>query len=247
VEPGTTALPAVSNWKSEGKKATAERRRSFEALATTLVVPGAGVEIGTPPCDPTWRNAEFRVVYPKRFLVDLPGLLRPFVLLEIGHARVTPFVERNLTSFVHQELEGNGQLGDYADNRPRRVRCVHPLVTLLEKLDAISRRVPQERMAPAVFARHFEDAARIILGGGTLPDLEGYATVSALAGEMVAESRQIAALPRADDLAFALPPGERTQAIRQAYAAIAPMYWGRRLDLEETCRVIRDWIARSFG
>ena len=51
MEPGTTALPAVSNWKSEGKKATAERRASFEALATTLVVPGAGVEIDAPPRD----------------------------------------------------------------------------------------------------------------------------------------------------------------------------------------------------
>ena len=64
---------------------------------------------------------------------------------------------------------------------------------------------------------------------------------------MVAESRQIAALPRADDPAFALPPGERTQAIRQAYASIAPMYWGTRMDLDDACRIIRAWIARSFG
>jgi len=246
VDPGATTLPAVSNWKSEGTKATAERRTSFQALATMLVVPGAGVETDTPPRDPTWRNVEFRVVYPRKFLAELPGPLRPFVLLEIGHARVTPFVERDLTSFVHQELEGSGQLGDYADNRPRRVRCVHPLVTLLEKLDAISRRAPQERIDPAVFARHFEDAARIILAAGTLPDLDGYATVGALAEEMVAESRQIAVLPRADDPAFALPPGERTRAIRQAYAAIAPMYWGKRMDLDDACGTIRDWIARSF-
>lgn len=60
VDPGATTLPAVSNWKSEGTKATAERRTSFQALATMLVVPGAGVETDTPPRDPTWRNVEFR-------------------------------------------------------------------------------------------------------------------------------------------------------------------------------------------
>ena len=47
------------------------------------------------------------------------------------------------------------------DNRPRAVRCVHPIVTLLEKLDALMRRLPREDAAPATFVRHFEDAARI--------------------------------------------------------------------------------------
>jgi cytochrome c-type biogenesis protein CcmH/NrfF len=37
-------LPAVSNWKSEGTKATAERRAYFEALRSALRVPACSVE-----------------------------------------------------------------------------------------------------------------------------------------------------------------------------------------------------------
>ena len=49
-----------------------------------------------------------------------------------------------MTSFVHEHLETLRQLADYNDSRPRAVRCVHPLVTLLEKLDALMRRLPRE-------------------------------------------------------------------------------------------------------
>ncbi|HYN40774.1 MAG TPA: nucleotidyl transferase AbiEii/AbiGii toxin family protein, partial [Thermoanaerobaculia bacterium] len=169
VNPGTTQLPAITSWRSEGKTAVAQRRASFEALGTMLRIPGARVEIDSPPRDATWRNVELRVAYPGMFLADLRDILRPFVLLEIGNARVKPAVERDLTSFVHRELERIGRLAEYTDNRPRRVRCLHPLVTLLEKLDAISRRAPHGGADPAVFARHFEDAARIIQAADELP------------------------------------------------------------------------------
>ena len=64
-----------------------------------------------------------------------------------------------MTSFVHEYLARDGQLGDFDGNRQRGVRCVHPLVTLLEKLDALMRRLPREDATPAIFVRHFEDAS----------------------------------------------------------------------------------------
>ena len=54
------------------------------------------------------------------------------------------FFERPVTSFVHQYLDRIGMIGDFTDNRPLAVRCVHPLVTLLEKLDALSRQYGRE-------------------------------------------------------------------------------------------------------
>ena len=108
------------------------------------------------------RSANYRVHYPGSFLRDLNPVMRPFVLLEVGVARVTPFVQRRLRSFVHDYLDRRGQLSLFDDNRPKDVRCVHPLVTLLEKLDAIMRRHPREPMEPASFVRHYEDAAQIV-------------------------------------------------------------------------------------
>ena len=90
-----------------------------------------------------------------------------------------------MTSFVHDELAAQGQLGSFADNLPRAVRCVHPIVTLLEKLDALHRRVPNEKAEPAAFVRHFEDAARVIRAQSSLPPLPGYEDARALASDML--------------------------------------------------------------
>ena len=54
---------------------------------------------------------------------------------------------------MHEKLERQEQLGDFDENRPREVRCVHPLVTLLEKLDAISRRYSREDFRTEEFVR----------------------------------------------------------------------------------------------
>lgn len=50
------------------------------------------------------------------------------------------------------------------DNRPTAIECVHAVVTLIEKLDAITRRYArtEETFAPASFARHYEDVAPAI-------------------------------------------------------------------------------------
>jgi hypothetical protein len=240
-----TGLPAVANWKSDGTKATKERQTYFEELERLLVVPHATVTL-EPSADGSWRGANLRVTYPGRHLGDLAGVLRPFVLLEVGNARVTPAVTRALSSFVHGHLLDLGQLSGFDDNLPTAVRCVHPLVTLIEKLDAIHRRVPNDAAEPASFVRHFEDAARVIAGEKTFPKLSEYGDLRALADDMRAK-RQIAALPVADDPAFAPDDGERWRAIRRAYDAIAPMFWGPRISLDDSCEAIRAWTASNLA
>lgn len=122
-------------------------------------------------------------------LDEISPTMRPYVFFEIGRARVVPFVERLLTSFVHDFLERRGQLGAYTDNRPRAVRCAHPLVTLLEKLE------------PDGFARHYEDAAHIIRSLESVPAIEQ--SPRALADEMLLE-KDLAAIPNPDEPALVL-------------------------------------------
>ncbi len=243
LEPGTAALPIVSNWKSTGTRAIGERRAYFEALPSLVRVPGTSATLDVDNADPHWRSANVRVTYPARYLGDLAGVLRPFVLLEVGNARVTPFVPRDMTSFVHEELAAQGQLDAFADNRPKGVRCMHPLVTLLEKLDALQRHVPNKDREPASFVRHYEDAARIIAAEATLPPLPGYPDVRTLAAEML-EQKQIATPPGPGSSAFVLPPGTRTEAIRTAFTNISPMFWGPRQTLDEAVASIRAWLER---
>lgn len=245
IGPGAvTALPRVSSWTSEGTAATAARRSYFERLAALLDVPGTRVSLDRDAVDRSWRSAGLRVTYPGHHLAAL-GALRPFVLLEVGSARVTPFVERDMTSFVHEFLEAAGQLEGFEDNRPRAVRCVHPLVTLIEKLDALHRRVANEAVEPPVFVRHFEDAARIAAAASELPALESNVGTQDLAREML-EARQIRQLPESRDMAFTPVDNPRWAAIRTAYAAITPMFWGERTALDDACAAIREWIERTF-
>ena len=149
--------------------------------------------------------------------------MSPFVRIEVGRARVVPHAERPLSSFVHDHLAKGNMFGDYEDNRPRAVRCVHPLVTLFEKLDAMARRYRRDAMKPETFVRHFEDAAQIIRAVDALPEIG--MTAHGLAREML-EQKDIAAQPSPDEPALLLADPEKRAAIVRAHAEIAPMFWG---------------------
>lgn len=246
IESGTTTLPPVRSWKSESTQATGQRKAYFETLAGLIQVAGADIVLSAAG-DGRWKSANLEVHYQGRHLdaLDSLGAFRPFVLLEVGSARVTPFVERDCTSFVHDYLGEVDQLADYEGDRPRSVRCLHPLVTLIEKLDSLHRHVRRDDRDPATFVRHFEDAAHIIAAGSDLPPLPTYADVSALAAEMLAE-RQIRDRLASDDPAFAPGAGERWRLIQAAHEAVDPMFWGERIALEDSCDAIRSWIASEL-
>ncbi len=245
IDSGSVTLPSVTNWKSDSAKHIEQRAEFFAALGRTLRVPGAEL-VRAPAPDPRQNEADFRLIYPGRHLESLRPPMRPFVLLQVGSARVTPFVERGMASFVHEHLERQGLLDGYTPNKPVGVRCVHPIVTLLEKLDAIHRRSSRAVCDPGTFVRHYEDAANIIDRLKTLPSLpEEYPSILALADEM-AEEGQLARLPRSEDPGFIIPEGERGEAIRRAYEAIRPWYWGPRVRLEDACERIRAWIVHEL-
>lgn len=133
----------------------------------------------------------------------------------------------------------------YEDNRPVSARCIHPMVTLIEKLDAISRRFEGGKDA-SDFVRHYEDAARIIQGAQGLPELAGCEGPDQLIQEMLKE-RQIRRKPNATDPAFNPLMDDTWARIETAHAAIAGMFWGPRIGLKEATGVIRTWIASLEG
>lgn len=114
-------------------------------------------------------------------------------------------------------------------------------VTLIEKLDAIAVRFDGNR-DPAEYIRHYEDAARIIEAAAGLPPLAE--SLEATAQRMAPSLRRKRIAP-ADHVAFsAKPPNEG--ALRDAYAAITPMFWSPRLSLDDARSAIREWLRRHF-
>ena len=231
-------LPAITNWTSSNKGPVAKRRAFYDALTDALVVPGVRVELDRTRMDKQAHGADYLGHYPGVLLDQLAPAMSPFVRLEVGRARVVPHVERALSSFVHEYLEAHDMLGGYVDNRPGAVRCVHPLVTLFEKLDAMARRYGRDGMEADTFVRHYEDAAQIIRAVDDLPETM---TVADLTTDMLAQ-RDIAALPSHDEPALRLANADKRAEIHRAYLRIDPMFWGPRIPLDEACATIRAWL-----
>ena len=237
---GVATLPQVTNWASTNKGPTAQRRAFYDALPLALAIPGVSVELDAQRQDKYARAADYIGRYPGAHVTGMPSAMSPFVRFEVGRARVVPFVLMPLTSFVHEHLARLGMSDDYVDNRPRAVRCVHPVVTLLEKIDALSRRYNRDVVEADAFVRHYEDAARIIVALDRLPPIE--TTALALAEDMLAE-KGIAALPSANDPSLVLDDPDKRASVERAYAKIAPMFWGKRIPLDEACATIREWVG----
>lgn len=233
-------LPEVTSWTSMNRGQVARRQAFYEALGQVLVVPDARVE--QVRIDGRARGADYACRYPGLLLDDLSAAVSPYVRLEVGHARVAPCVRMPLSSFVHDHMKELGMLGNYEDNRPGSLPCVHPLLTLFEKLDAMARRYGRKPIEPESFVRHYEDAARIIQALDRLPS-PGMTAVE-LAEDLV-RTREIRGLPSADEPAFLLADPEKRDAVERVHSMIAPMFWGPRIGLEEACSVIRTWIDRQ--
>ena len=234
-----TGLPPVASWTSANNGPIASRLAFYTRLIDVLVIPGAAVAIAPGSIDSRARSASYFIEYPGRFMGTLPATMRPHVLVEVGDARVTPFVERRISSFVHDWLESEGHLSDFIDNRPAQVRCLHPAAVLVEKLDAIRRRYHRTPMVGQEFIRHYEDAARVVLH---LRQGEHRGiNVATMMAEMVA-MKQIAGPLTAADEAFGLNDAAARTELETAHALIAPMFWGSRISLGESCRLIREWL-----
>ena len=220
-----------------------QRQTFYDALADALVVPAVRVERDRSRVDRRAGSADYLGHYPGLRLDLLAPAMSPFVRLEVGHARVVPNVEMPLSSFVHDYLSIQGMLGtDYDENRPRAVRCVHPIVTLFEKLDAVARRYERGPGDADSFASHYEDAAQIIRSIRKLPKIE--TTILELARDMVAE-KDIRALPSPDGPALRLDDTDKRPVVENAYVKIAPMFWNTRIALDESCSTIRSWLAQQ--
>ena len=238
LDAGSSGLkPPELSWNNSKPTGIADRNAWFDAIARDLAVPACRIVRDPMGSGPKVRGANFQVQYPSLHGERLPEAMRPFVLLEVGRARVTPFVTTTLSSWVHDHLESIDELGAFIDNRPRGLRCIHPWVTCLEKIDAIAVRYDRDKPAPD-FIRHYEDVARILGARASLPPLEpGLPT---LLETLRDEDRLL--LPRATHPAINPTESERWAELGGAWEAIAPMFWGQRIALAEACARIRGFL-----
>ena len=244
LESGAVAgIPAVQSWKSKNTSRTAERRDHFHSLCEAIEIPGTKLVAQFDAMEENrCRDLSIHVRYPLRFRERLHTQLQPFVLLEVGNAKVVPAVRCDLSSWVHEHVHDASPSAEYKANLPKRVRCLHPLVTLVEKLEVICRRY-DKKSKPATFIRHYEDAARIIERADKLPNLER--DVGEVVAEMLDAGDLRTALPSPAHPAFQTTnESEQQEALRLEFASLDPLYWGDRMSLEDCCERIRRWLQK---
>jgi hypothetical protein len=233
-------VPALTDpsraWTNDKPAAVREREAWFTALARTMVVPGCTVARDPAGSDPACRSAWIEVRYPSVPGATPTSAMRPFVLVEAGRARVVPCVLATVSSWAGDWLVAHG--GGGLPPAPRvTLRCVHPLVTALEKIDAIVRRFPRGDRPAATFVRHYEDVARIVGARERLAPLDG--GIVALQAELQS-AKDIGSTPTSEDVAFLPNPADaRWTEVKAAWQAIGPWFWGPRLTLDDACNQIR--------
>lgn len=231
-------LPAVSSWKSDKARATASRRQFYGEVQHRLAgIPDVGVDLHEN--SEIWDKASYAVRYRSLVLEQLPAAVRPFVLLELGVARVTPSEDRALTSWVHQHVEASAPelAPNLVQNRPSRIHCLRPEVTLLEKVEALAKRSAREELEPAAFVRHYEDIVKILDFAG-LPPVE---ELRRLLEEML--GREIKKWP--EEWHPGLDPeadAERWKRLELAWETNAPLFWGPRIPLRTCAERIREFL-----
>ena len=110
-------------------------------------------------------------------------------------------------------------------------------MTLLEKIEAIARAFDRKSRAVTAFARHYEDAYRIILS----EDLEP-SELSKLLAEMK-ETGYITNWPLSSHNAFQPDNSERWQEVEKSWQAIGSMFWGERNALDRCSDAIRKLLV----
>ncbi len=129
----------------------------------------------------------------------------------------------------------------HLDTRPAQVPCVHPIATLLGKLDAICNQHRRDA-EPSKYIRHFEDAYHIITALDQLPPLPAGLSIRSL-GALMRGDRQIRRSYDEHDPAFELEGPTDHARLERAHAALGRWYWGPRVPLLTACATIRTWLA----
>ena len=231
-------LPELGSLRSDTVGATEKRQAFFEALTLIIDIPGTTETKLLSPTDGRWISVEYQVHYPKLF--ELPEGVHPFVRLEPGlRSWKPPVVSRNLTSFLHEHVLDVGLLEQYLDNRPADMNCVHPFVTLMDKLESVVKRYAREDLVPEEFIRHYEDLAHLIASVDEFPPLTSEVRQEVIANCL--RGRKI----HPDDPAFVLDDADRRSELQAAYRDIASMFWGTRVPLEDCCERIAKWLTEN--
>lgn len=142
------------------KSQISKREKYFDGLSKEIKIPGMTVRRDKEFDDEKFRSAGIRLEYQTHFSV-LNGV-KDGVLLEVGFDTTTPNQPIDFDSWAY--IEAINVESNLTDNRAKAIKCYLPEFTFVEKLQAITRKVRQQKESGEFqtnFLRHFYDIHRL--------------------------------------------------------------------------------------
>lgn len=156
----------VKTGRNQDKPQHIESRKQFyDWLASTITINGIkAVERDEEFDDHRLRSAGIRLRYEE--LTGKQIGLKDGILLEVGFDNVTPNIAVDISSWLYDFAAGKVEV---TDNRAHGVLCYDPGYTLVEKLQAISKKYRQQKQSgkfPPNFLRHYYDVYCLLADPG---------------------------------------------------------------------------------
>ena len=212
----------VKTGKNQNKPGQVQSRMGFyDWLAREISVPGMNAERDPSFDDKDGRNAGIRLNYESSY-ARLEGV-KSYVLLEVGFDVTTPNESKSISSWLYDSAIEAGL--EVEDNRAADVLCYLPGYTLVEKLDAISRKYRQEqegKLMPVNFIRHYYDVYQL-LGNKAVLDFVG---TKAYSDHKAAKFRKTIESELSRNEAFILRSAETREKYAQEYQRTRALYFG---------------------
>lgn len=157
-----SGMEVYSRKNDDQPKHIASRNSFYNWLPQNIKVKGATSIVRDPEWDDAkTRNCGIAIYYPSNY--NYLESIKPYILLEVGFAKVEPNKLLTISSWVF-DIANNAGI-DIVDNRAVEIPCYLPEYTFVEKLSAITSKFRQQqegKIMPVNFIRHYYDIYQLL-------------------------------------------------------------------------------------
>ena len=219
------------------------RAKYYDYLAKKISIPDTTAERDREFDDKKkYRSGGIRLLHGQLF-GSMPGL-KDGVLLEAGFAQVAPSQDKLISSWAYDHAVASGV--NVVDNRAINVPCYEPGYTLVEKLQAVSKKYRQYgagEAQPKNFMRHYYDIHRLLSDPTVRKFTEGGEFDKQVGMTFSAEELKT---PMNENQAFLLGQKDDFEKFKSEYEGKKNLYFGGQPDFGEIIGTIRDWLAEKY-
>ena len=218
-----------------------ERRKYFDVLASKIQIQGMRTVRDHNYDDPVCcEHGGILLEYDSHY-ADVSGALKRGVLLEVGFETPFPTEPKDMTSWAFAAAMASGF--DICDNRAMAVECYLPEYTLIEKIDAVTKKhwkFRRDGIPPINYIRHYYDIHCLLKDEKVRAFTHGKTFKLHMSKRTRHPGR---VMPLSKNPALLLSNPEEFAIFERSYIAKKVIYYQGQPAFKDVLTTIRDWVA----